>query len=364
LTIRPDDVWLAILTQFSFYVNANSEQLRRCFVEHEGKRKLTITTDRNRNTVDFGNLAKQFAVLIDQNVSDPTLEEWIAPSFSTTTDNDRVVCSVVMMATLKHYFDYHASLMCGIPRVTLEGTREDWADIYQRVDKLKEYGPQAIAWYHVLKPVLNRMVVAFDAPNSKKNIDFWSHVAKWNGGSGDRFLSGWITAFCFWDSEGKWLGFPFKKDFLEEKTATDDIASLNARDFEKKCLKVSAPQTLVGPLELYQLDGATFPAVPRVPAGYAEVDVHLDDNGEDLECSMLAGSVGIHVEGEKADRVSPASGWWIYTKKSEEQVQSQETQKVHKKHAPFKRSPFRRALESLSLGRWRCLFVGPLRKHG
>jgi hypothetical protein len=29
ISIRPDDVWLGILTQFSFYVNANSEQLRK-----------------------------------------------------------------------------------------------------------------------------------------------------------------------------------------------------------------------------------------------------------------------------------------------------------------------------------------------
>jgi hypothetical protein len=28
LVIRPDDVWLSILTQFSFYVNANAELLR------------------------------------------------------------------------------------------------------------------------------------------------------------------------------------------------------------------------------------------------------------------------------------------------------------------------------------------------
>jgi hypothetical protein len=30
LTIRPDDVWLSILTQFSYYVNGNAEQMRRC----------------------------------------------------------------------------------------------------------------------------------------------------------------------------------------------------------------------------------------------------------------------------------------------------------------------------------------------
>jgi hypothetical protein len=36
LHIRPDDVWLAILTQFSAYVNAHAEDLRDKFVQHEG----------------------------------------------------------------------------------------------------------------------------------------------------------------------------------------------------------------------------------------------------------------------------------------------------------------------------------------
>ncbi|KAF8346501.1 hypothetical protein F5887DRAFT_959362, partial [Amanita rubescens] len=43
LIIRPDDVWLAILVQFNFFVNGNAELLRKNFVSHEGKEKLTVT---------------------------------------------------------------------------------------------------------------------------------------------------------------------------------------------------------------------------------------------------------------------------------------------------------------------------------
>ncbi|KAF7512831.1 hypothetical protein GJ744_011934 [Endocarpon pusillum] len=42
LVLRPDDVWLSILTQFSMFVNANAEQLRAYFVDHEGKKELAI----------------------------------------------------------------------------------------------------------------------------------------------------------------------------------------------------------------------------------------------------------------------------------------------------------------------------------
>lgn len=47
LILRPDDVWQAILTQFSFYVNANAEELRDCFVDFDGKKTLVIVMGGN-----------------------------------------------------------------------------------------------------------------------------------------------------------------------------------------------------------------------------------------------------------------------------------------------------------------------------
>lgn len=101
LIIRPDDVWLAILTQFNFFVNGNAEQLRKQFVSHEGKRELEIVAVGTRYTVDFGSMARAMTNLIDETIVDPTLREWIVPDFSTTTITDTTVCSMVMMATLK-----------------------------------------------------------------------------------------------------------------------------------------------------------------------------------------------------------------------------------------------------------------------
>ena len=47
LVWRPDDVWQAILTQFSFYVTHNSEKLQDKFVDFKGKRELEIETFEN-----------------------------------------------------------------------------------------------------------------------------------------------------------------------------------------------------------------------------------------------------------------------------------------------------------------------------
>jgi hypothetical protein len=156
LVIRPDDVWLAILCQFNFFVTARAELLRANFVAHEGKDELTIVAmPATRYTVDFGHIARQMAGLIEKNVVDPALRAWATPNFTTTTPNDTTVGAVLLMATLKNYFNYVIIMVgCGIPRVTLEGERADWVNILGRLEKLKEYGLEAIAWYHLLCPVV------------------------------------------------------------------------------------------------------------------------------------------------------------------------------------------------------------------
>jgi hypothetical protein len=209
LIIRPDDVWICILTQFNLFVNGQgrAEQLRYLFVAHEGKKKLVV--DLMKVGGDYGRVAQVMTEMLHENVVDPDLREWCLPDFSTTKDNDKVVASVVMMATLKAYFSYEISSCCGIPRVTLLGTQQDWLRICHRVDKLEQYGAEAAAWRDLLKPVLVRFARAFEPgyADSAENRDFWQRVVHPNNDmSGPTLLGGWITAFCGFDDHGRWMG--------------------------------------------------------------------------------------------------------------------------------------------------------------
>jgi len=211
LVLRPDDIWLCILTQFNLFVNGEgrAENLRSVFVAHEGKKELEVWDVGTRYTLDYGNMAKRMTDLIEKNVVDPTLREWIIPNFTTTTSTDVVAASVIMMATLQTYFDYKFGTLCGLPHVTLLGEKTDWVQIVGRIEKLKEYGRETTAWYHLLKPVVTRFARAFDDgfAESTENRDFWNRVVHWQSmGSGPTYLSGWVTAFCVFDEKGKWMG--------------------------------------------------------------------------------------------------------------------------------------------------------------
>ncbi|TFK97240.1 hypothetical protein BDV98DRAFT_607709 [Pterulicium gracile] len=68
LVLRPDDVWIAILGQLNFYVNAHAKELRHHFVAHKGKNTLDVKVVGTRYTIDSGDLARQMGNLIHPNV--------------------------------------------------------------------------------------------------------------------------------------------------------------------------------------------------------------------------------------------------------------------------------------------------------
>jgi hypothetical protein len=58
----------------------------------------------------------------------------------------------------------------------------------------------------------------------------------------------------------------------------------------------------------------------RVPIGHAEVEVEINDNGEEMKGLMVAGLVGTSVQGARTDdgkvvrngQLSPVSAWWMF----------------------------------------------------
>lgn len=296
LNIRPEDVWFAILTQLSAYINKHAEDLRGKFVAHDGKKELIVKSVGNRYSVDFGRLAEEMGRRIEENVVDPELREWIMPAFSTTTQHDTVIASILMMGAMQNYFSYKMVLMCGLPAVTLLGERSDWELILARLDKLMTFGEEPTQFCRLLRPIVSRFVRTFEDPTSEDVIDFWQRIlsVRRQGSGGDAIYSGWITAFCFWDAEGNSL-YNLKPGYMD-----DPILCLDEAYYHK----------------LDSLD---------VPPGWSKVPVKVDDNGDEFDALMIAGSVGINCtssgkevseDATGLDTMSPETGWWMFEKVS------------------------------------------------
>ena len=312
LRVRPEDIWFAILSQLSLWINAHATEksVRRKFVSFEGKKELKVTFESgDRYSIDWGVFAQLICGLIEKNVVDKELREWMMPAFSTTTEQDTIVASVLMMGAVQKFFDYKCCVRCGLPSVTLLGVKSDWELILQRLEKLSTFGEEPAQFYRLLKPVISRFVKSFNEPESEDTISFWQRIAHFQArGSGPSYYSGWITAFCFWDEKGKSMFSLFGQKKAEEKKNEPG----NDAWTEKKHLS---------------LDGVQYHRIEsdEVPPGYTSVPVKVVDNGNEFDALMVAGSVGIKAsssesggKGGELDTMSPESGWWIFEKKSGE----------------------------------------------
>ncbi|KAF9877125.1 hypothetical protein CkaCkLH20_05391 [Colletotrichum karsti] len=310
LTLRPEDIWFAILTQLSFHINGNSEKLRYFFVEHEGSKELEVVDAGSMDYADFSVFAERMTHMIAKNVKDPGLRDWVMPSFSTTTTTDQVVASVLFMGAMQKYFSYNWTLDCGIPSVTLLGEVADYENILARLDRIEQLGDEPTQFAEMLRPILRYMILSFGAPANPQVVNFWNKIATRNlVGSGMDYISGWITAFCYWSPQG--IAKPrFRQDIV--------------------------------------LDGVPYPSVDfdDIPTGMASVPVTVRDHGDEFKCTILAGSFGIqgfsrpeavrgssddsssvdsHAESADLVNIRPLSGWLMYENKEKSDTDASES---------------------------------------
>jgi len=256
VVLRPEDFWIAVLTQFSLYVTANAEELRDTFVDFQGQRELTIFGLGGIRTADFAGMSVSMTEQIAKNLKDASIRDWILPSFTTTTANDRVVCSIVMMSSMQKYFSYKFCLCCGIANVTLLGTPEDYVALRNKVDRLATF-PALKKWHALLMPIFDELV---NASQGKHSVEFWSKVcSNHGGGSGPSYVSGWVTAFCCFNEKGEWQG---------DRTTIESV-------FDGKKTASAYP----------------FIDDNDIPPGIVSVPVTVDDNGTEYKTKMFAGSM-------------------------------------------------------------------------
>ena len=169
IVLSPDIMWVIICNGFSQYVNRDPESFRGYLVNHEGKETLVIRTTPETTTAQK---VEKFAALIDKETKGD-LAKLMTCDFSTTGMTERMVSQITLMDVVKPYFDYIEYLTgCGIPRITLEGTPDDWKLLREKTQQLGKYGVEK--WTGRLDPILAEFVAASEG---KPNPDFWWDMA-------------------------------------------------------------------------------------------------------------------------------------------------------------------------------------------
>jgi hypothetical protein len=195
LTIRPDHVWMLVVQAVAKSLETAGEQHRDAFVAHQGQQYIEIRRDgfiKGNPLNDWAGCFAEFSSLMEKFIH-PNAYKVLRADFSTTQGTERAAADVAFMDAMKKYFSYGMRTCCGIPRVTLEGDKHEWADIYDRFQELDELVADSggFPWAHSMTTALSEFKKAAEGGASKTT---WEDFFKLRAmGSGGPNVTGWIN---------------------------------------------------------------------------------------------------------------------------------------------------------------------------
>jgi len=219
--------------------------------------------------------------------SDPVLHETLLCDFSTTTPLIRTASEVVLMDCYSSYFEYRMGFVCGIPKIAITGSLEDWQRIRARIEVLETYGLDW--WVTRMRPILDEFVRTVEG---KPNLEFWQAICKPKQAYGDKAITGWIADL-----------FPYLEDVPERRRS-----HIFQYDRENWAVPIEQGVRTVGLVEPGAEKGVK---TSRFPPGLASVPIKLDSPvGSIDKMDLVAGFFGVAQDPEDL-ALTPVIGWSV-----------------------------------------------------
>ncbi|WP_375559456.1 DUF4419 domain-containing protein [Bernardetia sp. OM2101] len=244
LVLSPDIIWLAITQGTSIHINENFKSLEKIIFKKNKSKKLII---RNDSLEYDGKHWQELVTSLSNETTKYTNSDFYSffvPKFSTTTKTQTTAYQVTLLNSYKKAFEYVGESGCGIPYITITGTKEDWELIYSRLKELDKLGLKY--WRIELEPIIQEFINVFD---DKKNTVFWKDIYKNILSYGHAYSSGWIIKFFpYLPAIGKRIGMDtvkmdmkYEKIFIKNKFIEGNkylLSTLSTSDFPSSIVKV------------------------------------------------------------------------------------------------------------------------------
>jgi hypothetical protein len=187
LLLRPDDVWLTILTQLSFYMRKHKDDqlVRDMWNNLDGQ-----IPPRSSEWAHILKLMDQWIMTQSKERSKENwVLDWVRPSFtslpgrpmgiaSTNGSGEEMMANAVFMAVSTPSFEHIAPFGClnGIPSITLSGEKLDWIKLMDKLAQMEKgtFGNEPASYARNLRPLLTRFIATFDIPNDPTIRLFWN----------------------------------------------------------------------------------------------------------------------------------------------------------------------------------------------
>jgi len=202
LKLSVSDFILMIGQGLAKHMEVHAEELRPLFVDFEGKEKIVI--ERNDLLIggenDWSTVFGEFSEAIKERVKTDFYDIMVDDT-SVATKLSRIASEIAIMDAYKQYFDYEVTCICGIPKITLVGSSEDWEKLRKKVKSLQDLNKDDRLklnwWLDRLVPLVDQIV---DQATSR-NIDrtFWTNIYHYQEKQSfyipSKIISGWIMVF-------------------------------------------------------------------------------------------------------------------------------------------------------------------------
>ena len=290
LKLSPDMIWLLIAQGISIHVNENHANLKNVLFKNNEPIEIYVRNDSlvYKTPQSWKKLVDQFNEKIN-GFTKANVHSLLVPSFSTTTQNETMAYEITMLETVKKSFNLIGGSGCGIPEIILTGTKEDWKNIYKKLDELKIFGLQD--WLDALKPVIQEFINVYD-----KNIDltFWNSIYKESKYYGEFSISGWMLKF-----------FPYiKKPFFAKQ---DSITGNAYESFNYELNPYIEGESFL----LSDLSTENFPSgISKVEMTWEIHDLTTGKFIRNKPLILAGGFIGI-IQDEKTKTISTEINWAV-----------------------------------------------------
>jgi hypothetical protein len=187
VVLDPAQVWYVILCEVAKHVSCNSEKFRGLFTTSRSKETIRVFGDAGREINPL-----QFLNQLIEKV--PTNTDLFLPQFSTSHPMSDMATAAAFCDLCSPYYNYMMK-MCGLPKIKILGTVEDWDKILACLDGLKAILDLGFYVDRIASHVTRMRDAASGLPGDPA---YWKDIfhTKRCGSGGDVSLLGWLADFA------------------------------------------------------------------------------------------------------------------------------------------------------------------------
>lgn len=185
--MSPTDIMYMVQCELATAVKQAPDQFAALFTTTPGQKQEIVTVTGSVEEIDV------FAVVDALRCRVPAKVDMFLPEFSTTTSISNLASHVAFCDMVSPYYNYF-TFMCGIPRIEITGTIEDWQLLSRALFDLSSLFTGDLKKY--LERVWSRVVMIIEECLTGNGSLFNQIVQVERCGSGSQYeVTGWILDF-------------------------------------------------------------------------------------------------------------------------------------------------------------------------